>query len=105
MDEQLGQLEESKQLYESISRRHDTQHIRTSINAAWLVLNKYVLQSLCCIYCLVLLLANSKIIRYYPLSELVPAHFATIALNPEMKIKYLLETMLLAILSGYCLCL
>lgn len=40
MDELLGHLEESKQLYESISRRHDTQHIRTSINAAWLVLNK-----------------------------------------------------------------
>lgn len=40
MDELLGQLEESKQLYESISRRHNTQHIRTSINAAWLVLNK-----------------------------------------------------------------
>lgn len=40
MDELLGQLEESKQLYESISRRHNTQHIRTSINAAWLILNK-----------------------------------------------------------------
>ena len=40
MDELLGQLEESKQLYESISRRHNTQHIRTFINAAWLVLNK-----------------------------------------------------------------
>ena len=44
MDELLGQLEESKQLYESISRSHDTLHIRTSINAAWLVLNKLVFQ-------------------------------------------------------------
>jgi len=40
MDKLLGQLEESKELYESISRRHNTQHIQTSINAAWLVLNK-----------------------------------------------------------------
>jgi len=88
MDEQLGQLEESKQLYESISRRHDTQHIRTSIGAAWVVLNKYILQSLCCIYCFALLLANSKIIRYYTLSDLVPAHFAAIALHPEMQFKY-----------------
>ena len=43
MDELLGQLEELKQLYESISRSHDTLHIRTSIYAAWLLLNKLVI--------------------------------------------------------------
>ena len=44
MDELLGHLEESKQLYESISRRHNTLHIRTSINSAWLVLDKLVFE-------------------------------------------------------------
>jgi len=44
MDELLGHLEESKQLYESTSRRHDMLHIRTSINSAWLVLDKLVFE-------------------------------------------------------------
>jgi len=39
IDVLLGQLEESKQLYESISRRYNTQHICPSIFAAWLILN------------------------------------------------------------------
>ena len=34
------------------------------------------------------MLANGDIIRHYTLTDLVPAHFAAIALNPEMKFKY-----------------
>ena len=33
-------------------------------------------------------LANLENIRYYTLTDLVPVHFAAIALNPEMKFKY-----------------
>ena len=40
MDELLGHLEESKNLYQHMSRQHDTKHIRISINSAWKVLNK-----------------------------------------------------------------
>jgi len=29
-----------------------------------------------------------EITRYYALTDLVPAHFAAIALNPEMKFRY-----------------
>ena len=80
MDELLYQLEQS--------REHEIPHIRTSVDLAWNVLNKYeFLFPLQPIHWLALF-SKLTCIRYYTLTDLVPAHFLAVALNPEMKYKY-----------------
>ena len=66
MDELLAHLEDAKLRYSDASIH--TQHLQTSINIAWNVLNKYD-----------------------GLVDLTPVHYAAIALHPEMKFEYFEE--------------